>query len=128
MIQQGIYSLLTGSTDITSLIGARVTFVTLPLTPVFPAVTVTDISQVTDSLMRGPGLTAKRLRFDCWGKLYTDAKNLQTAIMNLFFGFNGTLSDGTVVQETSLGNAIDFYENDARVYRSMVEFVFYFTY
>lgn len=126
MLQEGIYNLLTNTPAITSLIGPRITFVVLPTNPTFPCLTVTDISMVTESLLQGPGSTFKRIRFDCWGRLYTDAKNLQKALHALFDGFTGTLSDGTVIQETSLGNEIDFYESDNRVYRSMTEFLFYY--
>jgi hypothetical protein len=126
MIQEGIVSLLSNSVAVTALVSTRTTPVVLPPNPQYPALTYTDISFVTDSLLQGPGPNAKRVRLDCWGKSYADAKALQQAVHSVFDGFTGTLSDGTVVQETALSNEIDFFESDSRVYRCLTEYIFYF--
>jgi hypothetical protein len=125
-MQQGLYSLLTSTSAITDLIGARVTPVVIPPNVTFPCLSFTDISMVADPLLQGPGTSTKRIRFDCWGKSYNDAKNLQAALHSLFDGYVGTLPDGTVIQETQLGNELDLYESDNRIYRSMTEYLFYY--
>lgn len=136
MITNGLYALITGNTAIAAMISTRLYPVKLPEGVVYPTMTYQVISQVGDPNVTTAGLQRMRIQFDCYGSMlspagvdgYSDAVLLRDALRQLLDGYVGTLSDGTVLQNAVRIQSVDYFDDDARVYRCMCEFNLWFVY
>lgn len=127
MIDAGLFHLLSTATAITDICQTRIFPVLLPTGPDYPAVTYQLISATPQPTLNTSGFQRWRIQFDCWGKSYADAAGLRAALVKTLNGFQGVLSDGTRLQNADFLQLTDFFADDARVYRCMVEFYLYFT-
>ena len=130
MIQTGIYSLITGFSSVSALIGTRLHPVTLKEAETLPAMTYQLVGGSSDPTLTTSGLQRLRVQFDCWGANYDDAAGLRKALIKELNGYRGLLSDGTYLQNADLIGSIgvDYFEDVPRQYRCMVEFYFYFVF
>lgn len=126
MIQIGIFSLLTGFPGVAALVGTRVIPVTLPEPPILPALTYQFAGGSSQPTFETSGMQKQRVQFDCWGQSYDDAASLRAALIAALNGYQGALSDGTYLQNAELLQSMDFFENEARQYRCMVEFYLWY--
>lgn len=126
MILTGLVALITGTTAWSNLAGTRLYPVTLPEAPTLPAATYHIIGGTSEPTFETSGMQKLRVQFDHYGNTYAAANQLREATRTLLNGYQGTLSDDTVLQNANLIQSVDFFENDARQYRCMSEFYLYF--
>jgi hypothetical protein len=128
MIDAGIFTLLSTTAAITSICQTRIYPVILPTGPTLPALTYQLIAAKTNPTFETSGMQRWRIQFDCWAETYADAAGLRKALIQTLNGYQGTLSDGTVLQNADLQQIVDFFEDNARVFRCMVELYMYFNF
>jgi hypothetical protein len=128
MIEAGLFNLLSGSSGIASFCDSRIYPVILPEDPQLPALTYQLISAQPSPTLTTSGMQRFRIQFDCWAETYADAVGLRAALTETLNGFQGTLNDGTALQDAQLEQVVDFFGDDDRFYRCMVEFILLFNF
>lgn len=126
MIDAGLYALLSTTATITDICATRISPVALPVDEQLPALTYQIISSTSYPTFNTSGYQRWRLQFDCWGTNYSDAVGLRAALIKTLNGYQGALPNGQFLQNADLLQITDFFEDDARVFRCMVEFYIYF--
>lgn len=128
-IDEGLWNLLTSTPAIAALCGTRIYPLTYPNNPTYPLMTYQIIAATPDPTLDTSGFQRWRIQFDCFDRNYrTGASALRTALIKALNGYQGVLSDGTNLQNAEFFNLTDFFNDDARAYRCMVEFYLYFTF
>lgn len=126
MIEQGLWQLLSTTSAIASLCGTRIYPVTLPTGPAYPCVLYKTIAAKPSPTLQTSGYQRWRIEFDCFAETYAGAAAVRSALRSTLEGFRGTLNDGTYLQDAQFIQLGDMFEDDARVYRCMVEFYLFF--
>jgi Protein of unknown function (DUF3168) len=127
-LPNGLFSLLTADAGISALIGTRVYPVVLPENPTLPALLYKFVGGQSDPTLDTSGEQKLRLELDCYGASFDDASALRDAVTAALNGYQGTLSDGTFLQNAwRLSPGVDFFEDEPRQYRCMVEFYLLYT-
>jgi hypothetical protein len=132
LIEAGIVTLLLDDAGIAALIGTRMYAVLVPETTVYPCLSYQVVSSVSQYTVDRKEFGQKRIQFDCWASLYSDAENLKQALRNRLTAYSGTLTDGTRVLGTFREVEIDFFEansgvsGNAGIYRRLCEYNFQF--
>lgn len=126
MIEQGLYTLLSGDPTISAMVGDRISPVLLPEGSPMPAMTYQVTRGTSDPTFDTSGLIKLFMQFDCFGLNYSDAAQLRKALVMVLNGYQGVLSDGTNLQLAQFQQPVDFYIEDVRQYRCAVEFYFLF--
>jgi len=98
----------------------------LPENPVYPCITYSVVSSTNTYSFEVKEVSKKRIDFNCFGTTYSDCKTIKKALQQVVDGYVGTLTDGTRVLGTFSGTELDFFEDDARVYRTLAEYIFEF--
>lgn len=125
----GIFSLLTANAAVSALIASRVYPVLLPEDPTLPAICYKLIGGRSDATLSTSGMQRTRLEINCYGADYDGASALRTAVIKALEGYQGALSDGTFLQNADLVSpGTDFFEDEPRQYRCMVEFYLLYTF
>lgn len=128
MIEVGLAALLNTTPAIQAICGARIYPVALLPNASYPALTFQLISATPDPTFDTSGFQRWRIQFDCFGEAYADASGLRKALIKTLNGYQGLLSDGTNLQNAEFLQLIDFFNDNARIFRCMVEFYLYFTF
>lgn len=135
MLIDGLWNLLTSSTDMQSLLGTPQTRTdkstgiwpnVLPKMPLYPAVVFNQLpGGETLFTMDGPMTfrEADRLLFSCYALNPVDAKRISRKVRQVLEGFAGTLSDGSVVYMIKAANEEDAFEDSPGIYKTPIEFV-----
>jgi hypothetical protein len=126
MIEQGLWQLLSTTGAITTLCGTRIYPAVLPTDPTYPCVLYKMIAAKPSPTMATSGFQRWRIEFDCFANTYLSAASLRSALRSTLEGYRGTLSDGTYLQDAQFIQLGDMFEDDARVYRAMIEFYLFF--
>lgn len=124
MIEDALYSRLSGFGAISSLVAARIYPVMLPQNPTYPAVVYSFVSGAPVSAMGADvGFTRKRTRVAAWSKTYLEMTQLADAIRQCLERWRGTVN-GVVIQDTYVDNAsLDLYDDISRVYYRPLDFM-----
>ena len=122
MIDQGLWTLLTTSAQITSLCGTRVYPDVRPTNPVYPLIEMKEISGIGRETWDTSGMQRDRYQFDVYAETKAAATTLRDAVRQVLNGYNGVLSDGTFLQNAWLINKMSSYSDDPRIYKSTMEF------
>lgn len=121
-IEEGLYSWLTGNADISALCGDRVYPDKLPQEPTYPAMTYQRITTGLPMAHDGPlDLENARFQFNCLGLTPKAARTLANTLKQELAGFRGTMGDVSV-HGAFLLNQISDFEDEAEVYRAIVDF------
>jgi uncharacterized protein DUF3168 len=126
MIEAGLVSLLQADGTLTGLIGARLYPVLVPENSAYPCLSYQAVSGSAETTLEPKEALRRRYQFDAWGLAFLDCLNVQNALRNILFGYCGVLSDGTRVLSVERGAMVDGFEADARCYRALREFHFFF--
>jgi hypothetical protein len=134
MLVAGIQNLVAASSAVQALIGnpARFYPVVLPENPVYPCASYQVISDIPEYVLSGTKTIQQvRLQVDTWSggpanATYLAAKNVQLAIRAALEGFRGQLLDGTNVAWIEVKHAADLYEQNARAYRTTMDYMIHF--
>lgn len=130
MFDKGLYPLLVASSSLASVgVGTNIYFSQLPKGAGFPALILHKVSTVPIITLGGTAdLVAQRWQVDCISSVdQMNARAVAQAVKKLLTDFAGTLTDGTIVQTTTLENEIDMaFEVGALGYafRVAVDFIF----
>lgn len=126
MIEETIYSLITGDAAFAAVAADRLFPVILPKIPTLPAVTYQRITTRRSYATAGPiDLNRIRIQFDCWAATYPQAKDLQHILLTILE--DPSRVTGTAIQSIQLDTASDGYADDARLYRVSMDFIVYAT-
>lgn len=80
-MEQALRALLLGTTGIADVVGGRIDWGVRPQGSALPAVVLSTPSGVPQMNLAGPsGWTRSRVRAECWGRSYLDAKRVADAI------------------------------------------------
>jgi hypothetical protein len=117
MIEETLYTTLTGNATVAGIVGTRVHPVKLPQNTALEAITFSHISGPRDVSLSGASGTARaRLRIDCWAERYREAKVLMKAVRGALDAVSGAVA--------AMGE-IDFYDDEAEVYRTSIDYYFH---
>ena len=115
----GLVAYLLAQPSLTA-ITSQVAPVPLLETTPLPAITFQQVSYTTGYSPQPDGVSKSRMVFDCFGASYADAANLAQAVKAVLSGYNGTLTDGTLVYLIEIVNVADAYVDHSRIYRTSV--------
>lgn len=117
MIRGALYTLLTGTSAVSAIVGTRIYPVVLPQKPTLPAITMQRIPGSRVRSTRGPsGLAQSRYQVDCWAATQTAAEELAGVVRAATDGYRGTVSE-VRIGGISVSGDRDFYEPDAKYNR-----------
>lgn len=126
MIEAGLYNLLSTTAGITAIVGANIFPDVLPRNPTYPGMTYTVVGAKQDPTFTTRGTQRVRVEIVCESMQALQAEQLRNAVDAALNGYQGTLSDGTVIQNAERIGVMPGYDHDALVYRRMIEFYMYF--
>lgn len=127
MIEQGLALLLQGTPAVAAIAASGGFLGSLPKDFTLPSWSYIVVSDPVDYELLGPvSLGSTRIQIDCYGANGGDAIRLAAAIDAVLNGYRGTMTDpdSTFVQGCFRTNRIDFFDDEARNYRRMLEYVF----
>jgi hypothetical protein len=127
MIEQGLVQLLQAAPAVAAISANGGFMGTLPKDFPLPSWSFIIVSQPIDYELTGPvSLASTHIQIDCYGAVAADAIRLAKAIDDVLIGYRGTLPDpdSTVVQGVFRTNKLDFFDQNARNYRRMLEYIF----
>jgi hypothetical protein len=123
VIEQGIFSLLSTDSGVSSLAGTRIYPIELPEGATLPALVYKDVGGSSSPTLSTSGAQRLRLELDAYGNSFADAANLRKAVITALNGFQGVLSDGTNLLTADLINpGLSFFDDEPRQFRCMAEF------
>ncbi len=126
MLQEGLKSFLATDSAVSALVINRIYATQLPelsATAILPAIAYKEIHGDGEFSMDGPDqLQYSRMQFDCYGKVYGDAKRLARVLRQELEAFTGALPDGTVIEHMQRESEIDIFEDAPFIYCTAVDF------
>ena len=122
----GLSTVLWADTAFKAACPGGIAAVQLPERVTLPAATALIVSSLSDPTFESSGLQKVRVQFDCYALTYGEASDARNALVDVLNGYIGHLADGTDLQNADQIQAIDFFEDDSRQFRCMVEFYLYF--
>lgn len=122
MIEAAVYSLLSGSSPVSTLVGARIYPVTAPQVPTFPLITYSKISSTGQDLHHNGTTGAARSVFQITAYATTPAaaKAIAAAVRGALHGYSGTVSGETIFLGQVV-NEVDLFDPDAALYAAPVD-------
>lgn len=118
-MEETLIAILLADTALKSLVGSRIRPVERPQTDALPGVTIQRIDGVRDYHFSGPsGFVSSRIQIDCWGKSYSEAKQISRAIVRILSGIRAPFQGGFVVDESDNSEQADTH----RVFRTRLDF------
>lgn len=127
MIEAGLFGLLSVTPAITSL-GAKIYPVVRPTGAAYPCITYKMIAAKPGPTLDTSGFQRWRVEFNCFSDTFSVAASLRAALRSTLEGFNGVLSDGTLLQDAQFIQLGDDFEDDPRIYCLIVEFYLFFNF
>lgn len=115
MIEQALYSVLSASSAITTLIGSRIYPVIIPEDTTLPALSYWFVSGTASPTMDTRGTIRSRVQLDCWGQTYSDAVTLRAAVIQAIAGHRDSSFSAQIV------SVHDEFIEDALQYRAVLE-------
>ena len=113
-VEQAIYTALSTTSGVTSLVSTRSYPVVLPQGVAFPAITFSRVS--TDpvfALAGSEGKDAVRVQVDCWSRTYANAKDIANAV-------RAALEASPVYGQ--MRSQLETFEEETRLFRVMQEY------
>lgn len=124
---------LTANAGVAALVGPRVYPVRLPTNVTLPAVSYQRISSTRLHSHQGAsGLAHPRLQVDCWGRSYSSARGVATAVRKALDGYRGAFGGGGnqvpiggvfLDNEMDVPEEIDEDEDDVPLYHIALDFM-----
>jgi hypothetical protein len=100
VIDEALFTRLSGFAGLSSLVGSRIYPVMLPQSPTYPAISHFSIGGGETVMAMGsdPGLVVAQWQFSAWGSKAKDARDAIEQVRLALQRFRGTVS-GTVIQD-----------------------------
>jgi len=126
MIGQSVYSLLSGASAVTDIVGTRI-FPLVSQAPSHPPYVVYSVvgGEAWNSMGGQSGLAQSRVQIDAYAVTYAGAQALAASVRGALDGFRG-VSGGVRVGGVSRQSApVDFYEEDVdpRLFRVSQDYI-----
>lgn len=113
MIDEEIYSVLSGSSDVTVRAGIKIFPLKLPQGLSLPAISYQCVGKAPVHALEGyTGLDYPSFQIDCWANSYTLARELAEMVIK-------TMSESSL--KASLVSMEDSYEDEVDIYRSSID-------
>lgn len=127
-LANAIYSRLSGYSDLSDLVGARIYPQVAPASAASPYIVFQRISTPREHSSRGPaGLVRPRVQVDCYGATQVDADNVSDAVRHALDGFAGTVGGVRILHSTLVDEADEIAASiagsEAHVYRRRMDFL-----
>lgn len=123
MIEDEIYSLLSGNSTITDLVSTRIYPQIREQEDGLPAITYQMISQIHDYDLGGNnGLVEARIQINCFAPTILAAAQLADIIKNCLSGFQGGDIQGIILDETNDLPSIEPENEQMNVYAKTMDF------
>jgi Protein of unknown function (DUF3168) len=122
VIDEGLWSLLSTSAQVSSLCGTRIYPEVRPTDAKLPLIEMKEISGIGRQTWDTSGMQRDRYQFDCYAKTKGAAVVLRDAVRQVLNGYRGRLSDGTFLDNAWVINRVSGFQDDPRIYISTIEF------
>jgi len=126
MLCEGLVAFLAADGPIAALVLTRVWANQLPTISSpsdLPAIVYREVHGDGEFSMDGPDqLQYSRMQFNCYGKVYEDAKRVARTLRQELELFTGALSDGTVIEHMQRESEVDIFEDAPFIYCTAVDF------
>jgi hypothetical protein len=125
MIEKAIYSILTGDSDVSALVGTRVYPVNIPQNPTYPLVSFSRVSGNRVASMSGASsISMPRFEIGCFADTYSAVKTLAGKVRSVLFGYSGTIA-GVIVYSVLLESDTDNYQEGIDKYMISNDYFFH---
>lgn len=115
--EEALLAILQADANLTAVIGTRSYALRLPESATFPCITFEKVvAERVESMEGSSGLCFSRFQINCFAKTYGVAKNVHELARLALQGYKATIA-GVIVHGVNWTQEIDFYEEDAEVYR-----------
>lgn len=126
LLDEAIFSRLSGFAGISALVGARVYPTLMPQKPTLPALVYTEISNVPDYVMGGQsGIAGARYQIDSYATSLSAVKALAEQVRLALSGFRGTLVD-VIIDHVEKQNSTTLYEEETALHRVTADYLFFY--
>jgi hypothetical protein len=122
MIGDALFSVVTGASAVSSLIGMRFYPAVLPKDPTLPAAVYRFVGGSNTPTMDTRGFQRSRLQIDCFGDTYSDAVNLRKAIAQTLGGYSSAEFTSQIL---TIGS--DGFDQDLLQYVAILEIYCWFS-
>ncbi len=130
VLEEGLYSYLSGYAGLTALIGTRIYPVRLPQGALLPCLTyqrmTTPRIMTHDTSGMSGTLAEPRLQFDAWAETYKECKDITDqvrAALNGKTGSIGTSPNAVTIRAALVDNELSEYYADVELYRIMSDYI-----
>lgn len=121
MIEETLYTRLSGFAGLTALVGVRVYPNRMPQDVTLPAVSYRRVASGRERAMgANPGIVRARFQVDAWAATYAAARNVREQIRLALERWNTTT--GTTVDDVFVESDIDLYEDDTKIHHLSMDF------
>jgi len=122
-VAQALYSILSGDSDVSSLVSSRIYPHQLPQAPTYPAITykLVSLGERPHAMGSDPSVVQDRYQVDAWAESYSAMVDLDDKIMSALSRYSGTAA-GVTIQGIFHVNRVDLFEDDVRVYHRAIDF------
>ncbi len=130
-MEEAFTQYLLGSTDLTDLVGQRITWATRPQASALPSIVLHKISGAPEYSDEGEaGLFSARIQIDCWGSTYAAAKGVGREVMARLSGGGASFTqEGMEFQASFNEDEQDSFERGAGgedLYRTRLDFIIWY--
>jgi len=126
LLEEALYSKLTGTAAITALVGTRIFPGYLPQTAALPAMSYWRVAGMREHAQgTDPGVARPRIQIDAWGKKYSQVQSVADALRTALqdsSGLWGGVGGVTILAVHYYGDS-HFYEDETEVHHIASEFV-----
>lgn len=124
MLEEALFSYLTGYAGLSALIGTRLYPVQFPQGVTLPAMTYQQVSSPEVYSHDGySGLRSPRFQFTCRGSTYLEAKQVAAQLKAALRGYAGLMAGSVNVRGARIENEIDQIEPELGIYDVIVDAV-----
>jgi len=124
--EEELVAFILKDSDIQSMVNGRIGPLPLEQGTKRTSITYFEVGRDDGQTQTGAAcLAAHRWQLDCWAKTYAGARNLMEAVRKLLNGFDGPMGGFSRVS-FFMENKLDTFEDDAKLYRGMLDFVVWY--
>ena len=111
-----LVGVLTNNPAVSALVGTRIYHMRLPKTPQYPLIVYQNIVTSTEYTQSGRSHLNPRWQFVCWSDSDLEASQVASAVENAL-----SMAKTNTVKVAFIGNRIERYETDTKLYSQVVE-------
>ena len=121
LIEEALFSRLSGHAGLAALVGDRIYPQVLPQGGTFPALTYAKTKGERVQAMGGnPGIARVTFRVAAWSDVYSDAKDASAQVRDALERWSGTEA-GVTVLDSFLGDELDGYDDETQRHQAALD-------